>query len=217
MTDYNQGPSTRDLYFNQGLWGHSLPKKATWKCEIEQIECGFFKPEVHLSYVVHHKIQQLMTKIGHYEWLGYLAGTVKDYVFTISGISIPEQVVTSGQVEVLPEARLPKEMVGVIHSHHSMGSFFSGTDEEFVNANHQVSIVVSNKGYKAHIKAKMKCGEWAETECEVEVVYPNYDTARFIEEAVTHIHKRAYEVPTSLPGIPSYLMNTPLGDIFRVE
>ena len=35
---------------------------------------------------------------------------------------------------------------------------FSGTDNEFINSNHNVSLLVSTKGIAGHIRAKTPCG-----------------------------------------------------------
>lgn len=76
------------------------------------------------------------------EWAGWLIGNIKGNVINIDEILIPPQEVSSAQVELggkesdmwlLKQGDKIDKIVGHIHSHNSMGAYFSIGDQE----NHQ--------------------------------------------------------------------------------
>lgn len=128
---------------------------------------------------VEQKIRHLCNKISHIEWSGILfytvSGTYEDSNLDIRCVDIfPMDIGNSTYTEfsMSPEVinymtthpELLKEGVyqGLIHSHHSMSTFFSGTDtstlqSEGDNRNHFVSLIVNNAGlYTAAITRKLK-------------------------------------------------------------
>jgi proteasome lid subunit RPN8/RPN11 len=81
------------------------------------------------------------------EWGAILTGTrSKDGLqVDVTGMLVPKnQIRSAGNVE-FPKMVLREDVVGVIHSHHSMGAFFSGTDYASFNNKFPSSIVVSSK------------------------------------------------------------------------
>lgn len=111
------------------------------------------------------------------EWLALLLGTAtKDgFEVRVENLFVPhEQTRTSGSCD-LEDKDIPDHIrpliVGIVHSHHSMGAFFSGTDrgEDGVNPRFPCSIVISSKGkrpeefnlgfgYEAEGRVVLDCG-----------------------------------------------------------
>jgi hypothetical protein len=119
---------------------------------------------VKLAPIVKKKINFLMKKFKNLEWLAYLVGK-ENYV---EDLFIPNQTVTAGSVNVDPNTpQSPNPTIGVIHSHHSMGTFFSGTDDAYINLNHNISIVVAHDGMKAQARLKTPCGALKTVEAKV--------------------------------------------------
>lgn len=86
----------------------------------------------------------------------------------IDDYTIPEQERSGGYVNI-GEVEMTEDIVGVIHSHHSMGAFFSGTDTRQLNPRFPISIVVAQKAnqylgfsYKATGKFTLPCGAQGE-------------------------------------------------------
>jgi len=110
---------------------------------------------VNITPTVKRKIDLLMAKYQNREWLAYLTG--KD--LTVDDMVVPKQVATSTSVSNIQyPAELKDKIIGVIHSHHSMGAFFSGTDHDYINGNHDISIVVSRNDIKAQVRWDTPCG-----------------------------------------------------------
>lgn len=153
-----------------------------WECSLDVVTACSKVPtnaKVTLTVEVQHLIDLLMKKFEHSEWLAYLIGEGT----IVTGLFIPKQRATSGSVHVDPETPMPTEpIVGVIHSHHSMGHFFSHTDDSYINMNHNVSIVVSTSGMKAQIRVKTPCGALKVIEADVETKIPiDIDTEAFLK------------------------------------
>lgn len=69
---------------------------------------------------------------------GYLTGEIKDNTIFLRDLLIPDQNISSGSVKITGEDQVKlrqkfgdkvKEILGHWHSHHSMGCFWSDTDE----------------------------------------------------------------------------------------
>lgn len=74
---------------------------------------------------------------------GFLTGEIKDGEIIVDGILFPHQDVSTGSVEVEPKnlIKMRKEygdecmrIIGHWHSHHTMGAFWSGTDDDFIKS-----------------------------------------------------------------------------------
>ena len=122
-----------------------------WDAELEVIDTtnkdnpvDAFK--INIKQFVREKIEYLMDKFPNTEWLAYLVGEkINDNDYLITDLIVPSQTATSGNVYDVKHDwnRSEANVVGVIHSHHTMGAFFSGTDDAYINQNHDISIVVS--------------------------------------------------------------------------
>lgn len=106
------------------------------------------------------------------EWAIVLQGTreQRGYEVIVTGYRVPPQTRSCGHVE-LPEMDLEDDDIGVIHSHHKLGAFFSGTDKTQLNPRFPVSIVVAQKklqylgfDYLGTGKVTLPCGSPAEVE-----------------------------------------------------
>lgn len=114
------------------------------------------------------------------EWLALLLGTASEDGFDVrvDNLFVPTvQERSHGSCDVedrdIPQG-IREHIVGIVHSHHSMGAFFSGTDrgDDGVNARFPVSIVVSSKmnhpieknmgfGFQAEGRVILECGSIA--------------------------------------------------------
>lgn len=151
--------------FKQAMGGDNC-----WDAGIEITKsCGNLfdaKYSIVFSVLADEKIKRLMKVFPNLEWLGYLVGEVnreRSNVY-VEDIIIPKQMVSSGAVtNVEYEWNEGLPIIGVIHSHHGMGAFFSGTDDAYINQNHDVSIVVATRTgaeIKAQVRIKAPCGKF---------------------------------------------------------
>jgi proteasome lid subunit RPN8/RPN11 len=130
------------------------------------------------------------------EWQMMLTGVEKKEGVFVTGYWIPKQEITQASVTNLDciDAKLIEEkgIVATIHSHGTMGVFFSTTDVESTNSslikNH---IVVNNKGeMKATMRYELPCGLTHFFEATAKVVVPVIDTIEGFENITkkTYVH-----------------------------
>ena len=146
---------------------------------------------VHIPYNIWHKISMLTADLDT-EWLGYLhAAQTEDGSWLVSDITVPDQEVTGATVK--PTATVFSE--GVVHSHVDMAVFFSGIDDDFLNENHEFSIVVNKKGEsKAVCRLKLPCGSLTLVDAKIQIDMPvSPDATAFIEEAKKHITEEVFQ------------------------
>ena len=138
----------------------------TWEVKIDCVDDCSRSPKeliVWFKPLVKSKIDMLMDELGSIEWLAYLIGDAilegENPSIIVDDLFIPDQIVTSTSVDniICPEYNNIK-VIGVIHSHHGMGTGFSGTDHEWINQNHNISIVVAKSGINGQIRWKTQCG-----------------------------------------------------------
>lgn len=121
---------------------------------------------VFMSSVARKKISLFMKWAGNQEWLAYLVGKwLANNTVEVVDLMLPSQNANSTLVsKVIAEEYNKVQVVGVIHSHHEMGGArgekagFSGHDDEFINSNHNVSLLVAKDGIAGHIRVKTPCG-----------------------------------------------------------
>lgn len=159
-----------------------------WDNNFEEVkECAHIpKFDIKIEGGCYLKIKSLMSLMGSYEWLAYLRGKVKKesdpekgttIVYHIHKLFVPKQRVNYSTVEVL-DSKIPKNCIGVIHSHHSMGAFFSSVDHDYINDNHDLSIVVSKSSAKAIIRYFPPCSDgkkFFRIESEWTILLPHMD------------------------------------------
>lgn len=129
-----------------------------WEVEIEQVEKCSKAPkkiELYINNLANCKIYAMMDKYPNIEWLAYLLG--KDN--KITDIFIPNQKISQVSItNIKCDEYNDLPIIGVIHSHHGMGNGFSSTDDEWINANHDISICISNSGMNGQVRWKTPCG-----------------------------------------------------------
>lgn len=187
----------------------------TWEVKIDTVGDCSKAPEditVKIDLEAKLKIDSLMEKYPNIEWLAYLIGQAEvpedksiDQDFAkadplhIVNIHIPEQQITATSVDNIEcEEFNNLNIVGVIHSHHGMGTGFSGTDHAFINGNHNLSLVIAKNGVAGQYRWHTPCGSLKIVEeVKVKVIYPDFgfDKDSWLEEETKKIKK--YVAPVS--------------------
>jgi len=171
-----------------------------WETKVECItECSKAPKDitVYLTPIVMAKIDALMKKYTSREWLGYLVGS-PEKPFHIVDMVIPVQTATSASVDDIQFPKLENGMkvLGVIHSHHNMGCGFSGTDDKWINQNHDISILVSHTSMKVQVRVNVPCGAKKIMEAKPKVSYNlDFDEETFIKSAEENIRDRKIVTP----------------------
>jgi len=153
------------------------------------------------------KIDALMEEYRTQEWLAYLLGDKEDMI--VKDIFIPEQTATAARVDDVDCADFNNiSVIGVIHSHHGMGTGFSHTDHTYVNQNHDISLVVAHSGIAGQIRSKVPCGAMMITDAKVKMRFnvAGFEKDKFIDKVKTSIKKPTYHY-TPPAGQPPYTAN----------
>jgi len=212
MSIHNWCPNCRTTYSaaTNEEWGkngvycsHTNTVEDTWEVKIETIsECGKAPNEIKILIdpIVKGKIDHLMKKFSGTEWLAYLIGNDEDKNRVVD-IFIPNQVVNSVNVKNVHCDEYNKlNIIGVIHSHHSMGNSFSHTDDEWINQNHDISLCISKSGINGHVRYKLPCGAYKIINAKVIInINSSFDTKEFDEVIDEKIKKETFNY-----GVYSY-------------
>jgi hypothetical protein len=126
------------------------------------------------------------------EWMVLLHGerSADGYEVRVDRFTVPPQYRSGAEVELAEEIALPEDCVGVMHSHHHMGAFFSHTDDTELNPRFPSSIVVAtannNLGfaYRACGKVALPCGALGLVDFELAIV----GNERFAAEPIKGQH-----------------------------
>lgn len=166
-----------------------IPEKTVWEAEdtCERLSsCGRIEAgRVLFAIPVLLKIKALFDKYTEagLEFTVYLIGQKEGNDYIVEDIYIPRQEVTSADATITDD-HFPPGVIGILHSHHTMGAFFSGTDEEYVNNNYySVSVVIAKSkqdlkqqlgffDYKAIAWYDTPCGGKVRKEVEVGILTP---------------------------------------------
>ncbi len=162
-----------------------------WETDIELVDsCGVSPQNIDVTImpVVNTKIKALMNKYTKMEWLAYLVGDSDTNLIT--DIVIPKQIVTP--VNVFVKKHVNVRVIGVIHSHHDMGNNFSHTDDEYINANHNISLCVSNSGINGQVRVKTDCGKYVLANANVVEWNAGINIDVFLSETETLITVKNY-------------------------
>ena len=197
----NYGSDYRVPLYPRAGGGWKVKKENNDNCHVE---CSLVKnPTVYIELKPRHKIELLMGKYPSQEWIGYLVGRISEKTgnyFVEDLVIPPHKEAVSAMAEAEP-FHIPDKCVGIIHSHHSMGAFHSGTDKDYVDKNFPISVVVANgkgQGFEFdtvsyHIT---ECGKSVLRTGTVKYVapLPTFDTEAFLDGAVANIdkNKRVY-------------------------
>lgn len=140
---------------NEKHGGPEVNKSASnddyWEVKIDCVTaCSKVEKEINafISRNARKKAMLYMKWAKRREWLGYLVGEKKDDGYHIYDIHLPDQRTSSTLVDKVNTNDYNQlKIVGVIHSHHEMGAgdadkpSFSGHDAEFINSNHNLSLL----------------------------------------------------------------------------
>jgi proteasome lid subunit RPN8/RPN11 len=86
------------------------------------------------------------------EWILLLTGQVLGpQEVQVSGYRVPQQSRSHGDCS-LSEEEIGEDVVGVLHSHHTMGAFMSTIDARTLNPRFPLSIVISSRTAASHEK-----------------------------------------------------------------
>lgn len=127
------------------------------------------------------KLRYLQDKFKDVEFLVYgNARKLDNLSYLLEDIVVPEQIVGVASVNNI-------SIIGtyntVIHKHPGNSTGFSSTDEEFVNANHDFSIVIGNDSKLNRINGmatiQVECGRYMKAKLDIDVVIPRSKDAEF--------------------------------------
>lgn len=165
-----------------------------------------------LSRVVKNKIDLLMKKYENCEWLAYLIG--EPGTRYAKDLFLPVQEVSTASVHVVGDK--PAGTIGVIHSHHSMGAFFSGTDDTYINQNNDISIVVAHNGIKSQVRWETPCGHKVVREGTVIVEKENlFNEVEFINQVNAVVNDKFERIVPDFmkPNVPERQYKTNTGNV----
>jgi hypothetical protein len=174
------------------------PQDDHWDSDLETVSDCSKAPEklkVWITPLAKVKIDALMEKYPAIEWFAYLLGDPegKDK-FCVEDLHVPKQVITATSVDDIEcEEFNDLPIIGAIHSHHGMGTGFSGTDHAFVNQNHDISLVISKSNIAGQVRWKTPCGCLKILDAVVKPkITVDFDKKAFLEMAVPNIQKKTY-------------------------
>lgn len=173
------------------MWGKQKATENNIQCSLVGSRDVFIEP------IARQKIEILMDEYKHQEWLAYLVGKLSDKGnFFVENISVPPHASAYGASAEAEPFNQPKKCIGIIHSHHTMGAFHSGTDHDYVDKNYPVSITVA-RGQGGHLTydavsyCKTPCGKTMLKKADVKYVQfaPLFNKDKWLEEAKSNIDK----------------------------
>jgi len=166
-------------------------QNAHWEVELDIVNScgkGQKKKVVWMGRLAKLKIDILMRKFKNQEWFAYLLG--KEH--RVQDIFLPEQRASTafvGNIECKEYNKLP--IIGAMHSHHNMGSTSSSHDHDFVNSNHNISLIVSHReGIQGQVRIKVPCGALFITKADVRLdLEVDFNKKEFMTEVDEKINK----------------------------
>jgi hypothetical protein len=185
---------------NQTYINNQFPAQGAdhWEIDVDCVEhCGK-APEhviVWVKPLAKVKIDALMEKFPNIEWLAYLlSDDPEKEPHIVSDIFIPDQEVTATSVDNIQcETFNDLPTIGVIHSHHGMGTGFSGTDHAWINQNHNISLVIAKTGVDGQVRWKTPCDSMKIVPAKVKpYISCEWDKEEFIKEEVKKIASKKY-------------------------
>lgn len=167
----------------------------SWEVEIDCVEACSKAPDtitIWFQPLAKRKVDTLMKEYKNIEWLAYLLGPkgTRD----VEDIYIPDQSISTARVDDIECDEFNNlSVIGVIHSHHTMGHSFSSTDHDYINGNHDISIVISNSGLAGQFRYKTPCGAYKIVEANVRLkVNIDFNDEEFIEAVKPKLTRKTY-------------------------
>ena len=131
------------------------------------------------------KLRYLQDKFKEVEFLVYgNARKISDLNYLLDDIFVPEQVVGVASVDNI---KMEGNYNAVIHKHPGNSTGFSGTDEEYINSNHDFSVVIGNDTKLNHTNGlasiQIECGRYMKAKLDIDIVIPSTKDDEFIKSA----------------------------------
>ncbi len=168
----------------------------TWKNKNNPVECSLVeKKTINMTIKAQQKIEILLEAYPSSEWLAYLVGHCNTTKAVCGDIIVPPHKEANGACAEAEPLTVPDKCIGIIHSHHSMGTFRSGTDANYADMNHPFSLIVSKRGngveYGGVSCSKTPCDKIIVKECKVSLntIKPDFDIETWLEKAKENIEK----------------------------
>ena len=160
-----------------------------WEVQLDVVDLcskGPKKKVIWLKRLAKLKVDALMNKFKDQEWLAYLIGEDN----RVEDLFVPEQMADHSFVgNVKCEEYNSLRIIGVMHSHHNMKmDDFSGHDDDFINSNHNISLLVNLNGptgYKitGQSRVEVPCGALYIVPVDVKLdLEVEFDKKAFLEE-----------------------------------
>jgi hypothetical protein len=164
-----------------------------WEVELDTVDsCGKAPQfiDVFIGPLAKVKIDRMMELFRNIEWLAYLVGEGNK----VLDIVIPKQKVSSGSVTDIDSSVCNDgSVIGVIHSHHSMGNSFSKTDDDWINQNNDISLCISNNGINGQVRWKTPCGSLMSVKALVKtLIEVDFDVESFDKTVKENIEEKVY-------------------------
>lgn len=149
-------------------------------------------PDILISYPAYLYIRSMAEKIDT-EFLAYLSFNDKIEEKVLSRIYIPTQAVSSASVTV-DDKEKGKRADAVLHKHPGSLNSFSGVDEHSVNANHDISILMTEnepdiENWTAQVRFHTKCDRILVKKVKVRIYTPK------VKVDISKITKKVYTYP----------------------
>ena len=123
--------------------------------------------KIHITPTLYTKLRYLVENYN-IEIGGYLTGEIRNKEVYLNDILIPSQNISAVHVRITPQDQLELrrkykdkvfKIIGHFHSHHTMGAFWSGTDENLMRnvmetKDFFVFIVGSTTGFKIRVSVR---------------------------------------------------------------
>jgi hypothetical protein len=163
-------------------------KEECWEVEVDKVaDCSKAPADivVWIKPLAKVKIDALMEKYPNLEWFAYLlSDDPEKEPHIVADIHIPKQYATAGNVDDIEcDDFNDLPCIGAIHSHHGMGTGFSGTDHEWVNQNHDISLVIAKNGIAGQVRWKTPCGSLKIIDAKIKPLFEvEFDKEAFLKE-----------------------------------
>ncbi len=179
----------------------------SWEVKIDCVkECSKVpdKVTIWIHPLAKRKIDAMMGEYKSIEWLAYLVGKKEER--EVFDIFVPEQDISAASVDNIICAEYNDIIpIGVIHSHHGMGHSFSGTDNEWINQNHDISLVISNTGIAGQCRLKTDCGAYKIVDVDVKLkVSIDFDDKKFLESIKDKLAKKTWTYTSGYENYDGY-------------
>ncbi len=172
------------------------PHGKVWDTGITCIDaCHHIKEKIKLRLTVetYLKLEHLQKEFPDVEFLVYgNAEQQTDGIFLIKDIVVPKQTVAMASVD---DVECDNHYNTVIHKHPGdTPGGFSHDDDEYVNLNHDFSLLIGSKDLSKIMgvgRKKTDCGKWMRVPLDINVEFPAISD-KFFLSSVTNITKKVY-------------------------